>query len=218
LEPEDIEKISLMIFDPESRIRKAVVSIFLSNVEATYEETLEGIGGNVEAVETELGDNKDTADGIPYTWLKYNALAKVLANYDLLVEEAEKEDTQGNDKIPYRGFEFGQVESRIGMAASAIIGEMDELQVCFSLGILISRTGTISLPIYCVITLLDPTKRAEMPRVFSQRHGKHVLSIPRKKSSSLKSSMPQSVVDATMKMKTTSKAKKEREYIPHYKN
>jgi cohesin complex subunit SA-1/2 len=123
LEPEDVEKISLMIFDPESRIRKAVVSIFLSNVDVTYEETLEGIGGNVKAVQKELGDEKDSADGIPYSWLK-------------LVDEAEKEDKDENtDKLPYPGFEFGQVESRITMAASAIINEMDELHVCYILDI-----------------------------------------------------------------------------------
>jgi cohesin complex subunit SA-1/2 len=130
LEPEDVEKISLMIFDPESRIRKAVVSIFLSNVDVAYEGTLEGIGGDVKAVAKELGDEKDSADWIPCSWLKFNALAKVLANYDKLVEEAEKEDKdEDSDKLPYPGFEFGEVESRITMAASAIINEMDELHV-----------------------------------------------------------------------------------------
>ena len=130
LEPDDVDKISLMIFDPEGRIRKAVVGIFLSNVEAMYEETLEGIGGNVETVENELGDNKDTADGISHTWLKYNALAKILANYDGLVEEAEQEDKNDDeDKVPYKGFNFGEVESRISLAASAIITEMEELHV-----------------------------------------------------------------------------------------
>jgi len=130
LEPEDIDKISLMIFDPESRIRRAVVSIFLSNVDAIYEETLEGIGGNVEDVENELGDDKESADGIPHTWLKYNALVKVLTKYDQLVEETEQEEGKGEEpNIPYKGFEFGDVESRIAMAASAIISEMEELHV-----------------------------------------------------------------------------------------
>jgi cohesin complex subunit SA-1/2 len=127
LEPEDVDKISLMIFDPESRIRKAVVSIFLSNVDAQYEETLEGIGSNVEAVEKELGDDLESADGIPHTWLKFNALVKVLAKYDQQVAEETEEDE--TDKVPYKGFELGEVESRIVMASSAIISEMDELHV-----------------------------------------------------------------------------------------
>jgi cohesin complex subunit SA-1/2 len=135
LEAEDIEKVSLMIFDPESRIRKTVVSLFLSNVDATYEKILEGIGGNVDDVENELGDDKETADGIPSSWLRYNALAKILAKYDRLVEEAEKEDKEEEDKLPYPGFEFGEVESRIGMAASAIIAEMYELHVRPSLSL-----------------------------------------------------------------------------------
>jgi len=130
LEPEDVDKISLMIFDPESRIRKAVVNIFLSNVDAMYEETLEGIGKNVETVEKELGNDKENADGIPHTWLKYNALVKVLTKYDRMVEEAEKESQESeSDKLPYTGFEFGHVEGRIAMAASAIISEMEELHV-----------------------------------------------------------------------------------------
>jgi cohesin complex subunit SA-1/2 len=129
LESEDIDKISVMIFDPENRIRKAVVSIFLSNVNVLYEEILEGIGGNVERVEKELGDDKESADGIPYTWLKYNALVKVLTKYDHQVEEAENEDSQDQEKVPYKGFEFGQVESRIALAASALTSEMEELNV-----------------------------------------------------------------------------------------
>jgi cohesin complex subunit SA-1/2 len=129
LEPEDVDKISLMIFDPEGRIRKAVVNTFLSNVESVYEETLEGIGGNVETVEQELGDDKESADGIPHTWLKYNALVKVLAKYDSLVEETENENESQTDKVLYKGLELGEVESRIALAVTAIIGEMEELQV-----------------------------------------------------------------------------------------
>jgi cohesin complex subunit SA-1/2 len=133
LEPEDIDKISLMIFDPESRIRKAVVNTFLSNVEAVYEETLEGIGRNVETVERELGDDKESADAIPHTWLKYNALVKVLAKYDKLVEETENENEGQTDKVLYKGLELGDLESRIALAATAIIGEMECLQVRFLL-------------------------------------------------------------------------------------
>lgn len=130
LEAEDMDKICAMIFDPESRIRKTVVKMFLSNVDVVYEETLERIGGNVETVETELGNDKETADGIPYTWLKYNALVKVLTKYDQLVEETEKENSEVEaQNVPYKGFELGEIESRIPMAAAAIVGEMEELHV-----------------------------------------------------------------------------------------
>lgn len=130
MEPEAIDKVSLMIFDPESRIRKSVVNLFLSNVEAVYEETLEGIGGSVKRVETELGNNKESPDGIPYTWLKYNALAKVLSKYDKQVDELENAEKVDEGKnIPLKGFEFGEVESRIVMASPAIVGEMEELHV-----------------------------------------------------------------------------------------
>lgn len=143
LEPEDVDKISLMIFDPESRIRKAVVNTFLSNVEAVYEETLEGIGRNVETVEQELGDDKESADGIPHSWLKYNALVKALAKYDRLIEETEDENEGQADKAPYKGLEFGEVESRIALAATAIISEMEELQVLNFLEPTNGRTGII---------------------------------------------------------------------------
>ena len=145
MEPAAVDKVSLMIFDPESRIRKAVVNLFLSNVEATYEETLESIGGNVETVEAELGNDKETADGIPYTWLKYNALVKVLAKYDRQVEELEQsEKPEEGNKLPLKGFEFGDVESRIAMASTAIVGEMEELHVLPETRIdLTSRTGII---------------------------------------------------------------------------
>jgi len=142
LEGEDTDKISLMIFDPESRIRRAVAGIFASNVEAVYEETLEGIGGNVETVENALGDDKDVVDGVPYTWLKYNALVKVLTKFDGLVEEAQKEGKDAEpEKFPFKGFEFGEVESRIAMAASALIPEMQELQVFSSKGFSSDVTG-----------------------------------------------------------------------------
>jgi len=145
MEPDAVDKVSLMIFDPESRIRKAVVNLFLSNVEATYEETLESIGGNVETVEAELGNDKETADGIPYTWLKYNSLVKVLAKYDRQVEELEQaEKPEEGNKLPLKGFEFGDVESRIAMASTAIVGEMEELHVLPETRIdLTSRTGII---------------------------------------------------------------------------
>jgi len=130
LELEDIDKISLMIFDPESRIRKAVAGIFVSNVEGVYEEIVEGIGGDVGQVEKELGDDKENEDGIPYTWLKYNSLVKVLIKYDQLVEELLSERGEGEvDKFPVKGIEFGETESRIPMASSTIVGEMDELKV-----------------------------------------------------------------------------------------
>lgn len=146
MEPEAIDNVSLVIFDPESRIRKAVVNLFLSNVVAVYEETLEGIGGDVEIVEAELGNDKMTADGIPHTWLKYNALVKVLAKYDKQVEELEQEDAPEEEgtKFPFKGFEFGDIESRIAMASSAIVGEMEELHVFpQSLVELTCRTGII---------------------------------------------------------------------------
>ena len=130
LEPEDIEKIGAMIFDPESRIRKAVVKTFLSNVDAVYEKNLEGIGGNVEIVEEELGDDKEAVDSIPYSWFKYNALVKVLTKSDQLVEETEKGENDNDvEKAACKGFELGEIESRIPMAASAIISEMEELHV-----------------------------------------------------------------------------------------
>jgi cohesin complex subunit SA-1/2 len=129
LEPEDIDTISVMIFDVESRIRRAVAPIFLSNVEVVYEETLEGIGGNVEKVEDELGDERDTQDGIPYSWLKYNALVKVLTKFDRVVDEKEQEENPKEEEISYKILELGQVESRISQAASAIVAEMRELNV-----------------------------------------------------------------------------------------
>ena len=46
-----------------------------------------------------------------------------------LLEETEKEETTEAEEIPYKGFEFGEIESRIPMAASAIISEMEELHV-----------------------------------------------------------------------------------------
>jgi cohesin complex subunit SA-1/2 len=140
LESEDMDKICTMIFDPEARIRKAVVKTFLANVDIYYEEILEGIGGDKETVENELGNDKETADGIPYTWLKYNALVKILTKYDELVEETEKEEGEA-EEIPYKGFEFGEIESRIPMAASAIITEMKELHVLSPLFDLMSGLG-----------------------------------------------------------------------------
>ena len=176
LDPDDIDKISLMIFDPEARIRKAAASSFLADVDALYEETCEEIGGSVEAVEEELGDDRESGDGVPFTWLKFNALVKTLAKYDTLVDEAEKENSEDESgRAPFKAFELGQVESRIPMAASSIIAEMDELQV-FPLTCGDSdnvRTGIIWLAIYCAIIRYDPKSEVK-PGVSSQKQGKPV--------------------------------------------
>jgi cohesin complex subunit SA-1/2 len=130
LEENDVEKIGVLIFDAESRVRKASVNIFLTDVDDLYKDTLERIGGSVETVEETLGNDKESEDGIPYSWLKYNALVKVLTKYDELVEEAEKENKDvEKDKVPYKGFELGEFEGRIAMAAPVIVGEMKELHV-----------------------------------------------------------------------------------------
>jgi len=176
LDPEDIDNISLMIFDPEGRIRKAVASTFLAGVDALYEETCEEIGGSVEAVEEELGDDRESGDGVPFTWLKLNALVKTLVKYDALVDETEKENGEDESRrAPFRGFELGQVEGRIAMAASSIIAEMDELQVfpltCGDSDII--RTGIIWLAIYCGITRYDPTNEVKAG-VSLQKQGKLV--------------------------------------------
>ena len=128
LENEDLDKICCMIFDAEGRVRRAVVSCVVSVVEGAYEELCEGIGRNVDAVEKELGDEKDRTDGVPSTWLRFKALCQVLLKYDKMVEEAQADDQPAEDKFPFKGLEFGDVESRISMAATALVSEMEELQ------------------------------------------------------------------------------------------
>jgi len=174
LEPEDIDAISLMIFDSESRIRRAVVSIFLSNVDAMYEEMCENIGGSAEAVENELGNDKDSADGVPSTWLKLKAFVRVLTKYDQMVEEVEQEKAD-ETKLPYKSFELGDVESRISQAAFAVFAEMDELHVRQSSFWAYCRIGITSPLIYYEITHHARTSK-EDPRIkFCQRLGKPVL-------------------------------------------
>jgi hypothetical protein len=187
LEPEDIDKISLMIFDPESRIRRAVVRTFLSNVEEMYEETCERVGGSIEEVESELGNDKDTTDGVPFTWLKYNALVKALGRFDQMVDELQQGDKADNAKLPYKGFELGDMENRISQAASAILTEMDELNVAPSLMFANSRIGTALPHICCEITLHDLMSEEEMQTVFSQRHEKVARWMHLKRLCSLKS-------------------------------
>ena len=171
LEPEDTDKLSLMIFDPEARIRRAVAATFLACVEGRYEEICEGIGGSVDEVEEELGDDRESGEGVPFTWLKFNALVKTLVKYDALVDQAEKDDGEP-DPAPLKGFELGDVEGRIAMAASSIISEMEELQVFFRWVGADFRTGIIWLCIYCGITRYGLTNGVKAG-VSSPRQGTH---------------------------------------------
>jgi hypothetical protein len=213
LEPEDTDKLALMIFDPEGRIRRAVAATFLAGVEGRYEEICEGVGGSVEGVEEELGDDRESGEGVPFTWLKFNALVKTLVKYDALVDEAEKEDGEP-EPAPLKGFELGEVEGRIPMAASSIISEMEELQVLSFLEMADVRTGIIWRRIYCEITRYDLTNGVKAG-VFSPKHAMHAPSKPPKKSSSSKSSTPPSKPVETMKTNTkTQKAKNGNAYPP----
>lgn len=123
--PDDIDIIGKLIFDPEARVRKAIVDFFADNVnesnEAKVDELIEDIGSREDLLRLLKGP-EDTDRPARLDWIKLKCLAELLSAYDS--EESEDIPSQiqrgpGNnsDFINATG-----VESRFSLATQVLFG------------------------------------------------------------------------------------------------
>ncbi|KAF1938492.1 STAG-domain-containing protein [Clathrospora elynae] len=129
LEPDDIDSIGKLIFDSDSKVRKAVVGFFAENVNAAYEATVEDMGGE-EVLNEALAppDEDDEAHHNPrLEWLKLKCLVDQLLLYD---EDEVELPSQIQRMSP--GTELGLiaagVESRRLLAAQALYDAIPEIR------------------------------------------------------------------------------------------
>lgn len=120
LEPDDIDNIGKLIFDAESRVRKAVASFFAENIKDFFETTLEEFGGH-EGLEEVLGDKQaDDHDAPRSSWLMLKCIAETVQSYD-----AGDED-EGSSEPDERDLLHTGVDSRFRLAAQTICDGMQE--------------------------------------------------------------------------------------------
>jgi cohesin complex subunit SA-1/2 len=118
LEPNDIDTIGQLIFDPESRVRKSVAKFFVSNVEDLFKSSIEDM--DEEQLPMVLPEARDEDNYMMPTqaWIKYKCLAQSLTSQD-----AEK---QSEKRLGTQSFEH--TESRYVLATQAIYPHMEELR------------------------------------------------------------------------------------------
>jgi cohesin complex subunit SA-1/2 len=125
LEPDDIDTISKLIYDTDSRIRKAVVPFFVAGVQESYESKIDDLGGN-EALDEGLPSAEEGDYEQPtVTWLKLKSLAELLQTLDPdddTPATIERGTGLESDTLVAAG-----TESRCTLAAQALSTKMNEL-------------------------------------------------------------------------------------------
>ena len=82
LEPDDIDNIGRLVFDTESKVRKAVVTFFAENINDIYDNSLEELGG-LEGLPAALQEEKEGELEAPrLAWLKLKSVVEALEAYD----------------------------------------------------------------------------------------------------------------------------------------
>ncbi|KAJ0160809.1 Cohesin subunit psc3 [Colletotrichum tanaceti] len=120
LEPDEVDSIGKLIFDSDSRIRKAVVNFFVSCVEDSIESKMEELGGQ-DALDELFGEiEDDDYDSPRSTWVNIKCLAENLAAFDAQVE-GEQPDTNPHGLAVAADVTQASVpDTRISLASQAL--------------------------------------------------------------------------------------------------
>ncbi|PGH12628.1 hypothetical protein AJ79_04126 [Helicocarpus griseus UAMH5409] len=122
LEPDDIDSVGRLVFDSESRVRKAAGKFFVENIQDVYDALTESL--EEEMNESFVDDDDEDNFEIPRrSWIKYKCLVDVLQVYD--GQESEGQDEQ--DVSLSRTTFNGRVDSRFVLATEAIYSHFEEL-------------------------------------------------------------------------------------------
>lgn len=128
LEPDDIDSVGKLIFDADTRVRKAVVGFFAENVNAAYDLYIEEMGGQEILEEALPPSDDDEYENPRLEWLKLKCLAEQLLAYD----EDDTDLPSQIERIPPSGAELGLVaagiESRFSLAAQSLYDAIPEME------------------------------------------------------------------------------------------
>lgn len=120
LEPDDIDNIGRLIFDAESRVRKAVANFFAENIKDLYETMLEDFGGPEGLAEVLSEEQEGDYDAPRSSWLTLKCVAEAVQSYD-----AEDED-DGSLGPGQRDALLTGADSRFRLAAQTIYDGVPE--------------------------------------------------------------------------------------------
>ena len=121
LEPDDIDNVGRLIFDTESRVRKAVAGFFAKNMEDLFEGILEDFGGE-EGLQELLGEEvEDDYDTPRSSWLKLKCVVETLQSYDAEGEDQVETPQDADEILVATG-----VDSRYALAAQTIYDGVPE--------------------------------------------------------------------------------------------
>jgi len=120
LEPDDIDVIGKLIFDTESRVRKAVVGFFAMNIKDLYESKIEELGGE-EALDDIFRLGEKDPEKPRSEWITLKCLAEVLLSYD---SEESEDSSQIQSATDSEMLKASGVESRFFLAAQALYDKM----------------------------------------------------------------------------------------------
>ncbi|KAI1262470.1 hypothetical protein F5Y18DRAFT_151513 [Xylariaceae sp. FL1019] len=126
LEPKEVDSVSKMLFDSETRVRKAVVGFFSELVQEQVDTKIDEIGGN-DALEEIFGDAEDDDyESLSKKWINIKALAENLAVYDAQLD-GEQDDIRHGLDVAADVVNANIPESRIALAAQALCEKTPEI-------------------------------------------------------------------------------------------
>lgn len=128
LEPDEIDSIGRLVFDPELRVRRAVIDFFAGCVNDSIETKVEEMGG-ADAVDEVFGDDEEDDYFSPRRdWISIKCLAELLVAYDAQLEEE-------NQTLPVRGLDIAvemvhavAPETRISLASQVLYEKIDQVK------------------------------------------------------------------------------------------
>lgn len=123
LEPDDIDSIGRLVFDAESRVRKAAGRFFVANIQDVYDSTLEDVEED-DLNEFFADEDEDNFEAPKLSWIRYKCLADILQIYD--GQEPDLRDEQGN-LASRTDFAGAGADSRYVLATEAIYPHLKEL-------------------------------------------------------------------------------------------
>ncbi|KAK0639022.1 hypothetical protein B0T16DRAFT_235738 [Cercophora newfieldiana] len=128
LDPEELDAVGRSIFDPEFRVRKAVLGFFESCVNDSIETKVEEIGGD-DAVDELFGEEDEDDYFSPRrSWIAIKCLAEILASYDAQVEDDSRTEQPRSLDIAVEMFDAVASETRITLAAEALYERIGEVK------------------------------------------------------------------------------------------
>lgn len=128
LEPDEIDSIGRLIFDPELRIRKAVLDFFAGCVNDSIEGKVEEIGGE-DAIDELFHDQDEDDFSSPRSdWVSIKCLAELLAAYDAQIEDENPVEPPRGLDIAVDAIPAVAPETRISLASHVLYEKIDQLK------------------------------------------------------------------------------------------